>query len=46
MNSEVWVCLTEKERCLPFVLLERGYDVWVSETIDYLELLLSYVVGQ
>ena len=30
MNSEVWVCLTEKERCLPFMLVERGYDVWVS----------------
>lgn len=30
MNSEVWVCLTEKERCLPFVLVEKGYDVWVS----------------
>lgn len=30
MNSEVWVCLTEKERCLPFVLVERGYDVWLG----------------
>jgi len=30
MNSEVWVCLTEAERCLPFQLVERGYDVWVS----------------
>jgi lysosomal acid lipase/cholesteryl ester hydrolase len=30
MNSEVWVCLTEQERCLPFLLVERGYDVWVS----------------
>ena len=29
MNSEVWVCLTERERCLPFLLVERGYDVWV-----------------
>lgn len=29
MNSEVWVCLTEQERCLPFLLVERGYDVWV-----------------
>ncbi|KAF2834972.1 alpha/beta-hydrolase [Patellaria atrata CBS 101060] len=28
MNSEVWVCLTDKERCLPFELVERGYDVW------------------
>lgn len=30
MNSEVWVCLTDKERCLAFTLVERGYDVWVS----------------
>ena len=30
MNSEVWVSLTEKERCLPFMLVERGFDVWVS----------------
>ena len=30
MNSEVWVCLTEKERCLPFELVERGYDVWLG----------------
>jgi len=30
MNSEVWVCLTEAERCLPFALVEKGYDVWVS----------------
>lgn len=29
MNSEVWVCLTDKERCLPFMLVERGFDVWV-----------------
>lgn len=30
MNSEVWVSLTEKERCLPFMLVERGYDVWLG----------------
>ncbi|KAI9711492.1 MAG: cholesterol esterase [Bogoriella megaspora] len=30
MNSEVWVCLTEKERCLPFTLVEMGYDVWLG----------------
>ena len=30
MNSEVWVCLTEKERCLPFLLVEQGYDVWLG----------------
>lgn len=29
MNSEVWVCQTERERCLPFVLADLGYDVWV-----------------
>ena len=30
MNSEVWVCMTTKERCLPFQLLEQGYDVWLG----------------
>jgi lysosomal acid lipase/cholesteryl ester hydrolase len=30
MNSEIWVCLTEQERCLPFLLVERGYDVWLG----------------
>lgn len=30
MNSEVWVCLTDAKRCIPFELLERGFDVWVS----------------
>lgn len=30
MNSEVWVCLTDAQRCLPFVLVDKGYDVWVS----------------
>lgn len=30
MNSEVWVCITEKERCLPFQLVEKGYDVWLG----------------
>jgi len=29
MNSEVWVCLTDEQRSLPFVLVERGFDVWV-----------------
>ncbi|SPJ80131.1 related to triacylglycerol lipase [Fusarium torulosum] len=28
MNSEVWVSLTDAQRCLPFELVERGYDVW------------------
>ncbi|KAI1881815.1 hypothetical protein JX265_000641 [Neoarthrinium moseri] len=30
MNSEVWVCLTDAQRCLPFVLVEQGYDVWLG----------------
>ncbi|KAL1386018.1 Alpha/Beta hydrolase protein [Phyllosticta capitalensis] len=30
MNSEVWVCLTDKEQCLPFQLVDRGYDVWLG----------------
>jgi lysosomal acid lipase/cholesteryl ester hydrolase len=30
MNSEVWVCLTDEQRALPFVLVDRGFDVWVS----------------
>jgi lysosomal acid lipase/cholesteryl ester hydrolase len=30
MNSEVWVCLTDEQRCLPFTLVEKGYDVWVG----------------
>ena len=30
MSSEVWVCLTDEERCLPFQLVERGYDVWLG----------------
>ncbi|KAF4620372.1 hypothetical protein D9613_000370 [Agrocybe pediades] len=30
MNSEVWVCLTDAERALPFVLAELGYDVWLG----------------
>jgi lysosomal acid lipase/cholesteryl ester hydrolase len=34
MNSEVWVCLTERERCLPFMLVENGYDVWVSTKLS------------
>jgi hypothetical protein len=32
MNSEVWVCLTDEERCLPFKLVEKGNDVWVSSS--------------
>ncbi|KZT19823.1 alpha/beta-hydrolase [Neolentinus lepideus HHB14362 ss-1] len=30
MNSEIWVCLTDEERCLPFVLVEHGFDVWLG----------------
>ncbi|KAJ8123519.1 hypothetical protein O1611_g9569 [Lasiodiplodia mahajangana] len=30
MNSEVWVCQTDAQRCLPFVLVERGFDVWLG----------------
>jgi lysosomal acid lipase/cholesteryl ester hydrolase len=30
MNSEVWVCMTEEERCLPFALVNQGYDVWLG----------------
>ena len=30
MNSEVWVCITEEERCLPFTLVNQGYDVWLG----------------
>lgn len=30
MNSEVWVCLTDEQRCLPFVLAEQGFDVWMG----------------
>lgn len=32
MNSEVWVCQTDVERSLPFVLVDRGFDVWVRAT--------------
>ncbi|KAG1716207.1 hypothetical protein ID866_947 [Astraeus odoratus] len=30
MNSEVWVCLTDEQRSLPFVLVEQGFDVWMG----------------
>ncbi len=30
MNSDVWVCLTEEQRCLPFALVNQGYDVWLG----------------
>jgi lysosomal acid lipase/cholesteryl ester hydrolase len=40
MNSEVWVCMAEKENCLAFQLVERGYDVWVHITKTYRLLLI------
>lgn len=30
MNSEVWICLTSPQRCIPFVLVEMGFDVWLG----------------
>lgn len=36
MNSEVWVCLTDAQRCLPIVLVERGFDVWVCSDSVFL----------
>lgn len=30
MNSEIWVCLTDSQRCLPFTLVEMGFDVWLG----------------
>lgn len=30
MNSEVWVCQLEKDKSLPFVLAEKGFDVWLG----------------
>lgn len=33
MNSEVWVCLTDEQRCLAFELVERGFDVWVCTIV-------------
>ena len=30
MNSEVWICLTQPQRCIPFVLVEMGFDVWLG----------------
>ena len=48
MNSEIWVCLTERERCLPFMLVEKGYDVWVrnSNPLFTREQCLKYVVRE
>lgn len=30
MCSEVWVALTDEKRCLPFQLVQKGYDVWLG----------------
>ena len=39
MNSEVWVCNIQPEKCLPFVLAEQGYDVWVGSLHRVIKLL-------
>jgi lysosomal acid lipase/cholesteryl ester hydrolase len=36
MNSEIWVCLTDPSRALPFVLVENGYDVWLGNNRYFL----------
>ena len=30
MNSEGWICLTSAQRSLPFVLVEKGWDVFLG----------------
>jgi len=30
MNSEIWICLTSPQRCIPFILVEMGFDVWLG----------------
>jgi lysosomal acid lipase/cholesteryl ester hydrolase len=39
MNSEVWVCMAQKEHCLAFQLVDKGYDVWVSSNSSSLLIL-------
>ena len=38
MNSEVWVCLTDVERCLPFVLVERGGGLQIPNLAPFCHL--------
>ncbi|KAK9471665.1 Alpha/beta hydrolase fold-1 [Dipodascopsis tothii] len=30
MNSEIWVSLLDRRDCIPFLLVDRGYDVWLG----------------
>lgn len=30
MSSEVWICNLDEHRNLPFLLAEKGYDVWMG----------------
>ena len=34
MNSEVWVSMTDQKKCLPFVLVMQGFDVWVCLALE------------
>ena len=42
MNSEIWVCLTDPSRALPFVLVENGYDVWLGNNRYFPDLCLFF----
>ncbi|TDL23000.1 triacylglycerol lipase [Rickenella mellea] len=30
MNSDIWLCATSASRCLPLVLVDAGFDVWLG----------------